>query len=204
MTIIPEDKLDGIILKGKELEEQLGQENTSEKFVELSKEYSEIQSLYNASIEWKKFSKEIIGLKNIIEEETSDIDIKDLAQDELKDLEDKDVVKLAKIIKKEKIESVAVCCLFSYLFADHEIRIREIFKNLLPNVKISLSHEVFPRWREYERASTTIIDAFLKPSVSAYVKNLQNGLHANPEGGIQKPSRSAVLRLFGAELQFGM
>ena len=97
----------------------------------------------------------------------------------LKDLEDKDVVKLAKIIKKEKIESVAVCCLFSYLFAGHEIRIREIFKNLLPNVKISLSHEVFNRWREYERASTTIIDAFLKPSVSAYVKNLQNGLKKN-------------------------
>ena len=97
----------------------------------------------------------------------------------LKDLDDKDVVKLAKIIKKEKIESVAVCCLFSYLLPDHEIRIREIFKNLLPNVKISLSHEVFPRWREYERASTTIIDAFLKPSVSAYVKNLQNGLKKN-------------------------
>ena len=97
----------------------------------------------------------------------------------LKDLDDKDVVKLAKIIKKEKIESVAVCCLFSYLFAGHEIRIREIFKNLLPNVKISLSHEVFNRWREYERASTTIIDAFLKPSVSAYVKNLQKGLKKN-------------------------
>ena len=97
----------------------------------------------------------------------------------LKELDDKDVVKLAKIIKKEKIEAVAVCCLFSYLFAGHEIRIRNIFKNLLPNVKISLSHEVFPRWREYERASTTIIDAFLKPSVSAYVKNLQNGLKKN-------------------------
>ena len=82
-------------------------------------------------------------------------------------------------IKKEKIEAVAVCCLFSYLFAGHEIRVREIFKNLLPNVKISLSHEVFPRWREYERASTTIIDAFLKPSVSAYVNNLQNGLKKN-------------------------
>ena len=109
MTIIPEDKLDGIILKGKELEEQLGQENTSEKFVELSKEYSEIQSLYNASIEWKKFSKEIIDLKNIIEEETSDIDMKDLAQEELKDLEDK-ISKLSEEIKflllpKDKADS---------------------------------------------------------------------------------------------------
>ena len=42
MTVIPEDKLDGIILKGKELEEQLGQENTSEKFVELSVSYTHL------------------------------------------------------------------------------------------------------------------------------------------------------------------
>ena len=109
MTVIPEDKLDGIILKGKELEEQLGQENTSEKFVELSKEYSEIQSLYKASIEWIKFSKEIIDLKNIIEEETSDIDMKDLAQGEVKDLEDK-ISKLSEEIKflllpKDKADS---------------------------------------------------------------------------------------------------
>ena len=67
MTTIPEDKLEGIISKGKELEKQLGQENTSEKFVELSKEYSEIQPLYNASMEWKESSKEIADLKNIID-----------------------------------------------------------------------------------------------------------------------------------------
>ena len=71
MTTIPEDKLEGIISKGKELEKQLGQENTSEKFVELSKEYSEIQPLYNASMEWKESSKEIADLKNIIEDETN-------------------------------------------------------------------------------------------------------------------------------------
>ena len=97
----------------------------------------------------------------------------------LKELNEVDVFKLAKIFKREKIEAVAVCCLFSYLHPNHEIKIREIFNNVLPDVKISLSHEVFPRWREYERASTTIIDAFLKPSVSMYVKNLQNGLKKN-------------------------
>ena len=66
MTTIPEDKLEGIILKGRELEDQLGKENTSEKFVKLSKEYSEIQPLYNASIEWKEFSKEISDLNIVI------------------------------------------------------------------------------------------------------------------------------------------
>ena len=109
MTTIPEDKLDGIILKGKELEKQLGQENTSEKFVELSKEYSEIQSLYNASLEWKESSKEIADLKNIIEDESSDNDMKDLASEELGVLEDK-IIKLSDEIKllllpKDKADS---------------------------------------------------------------------------------------------------
>ena len=109
MTTIPEDKLDGIILKGRELEKQLGQENTSEKFVELSKEYSEIQSLYNASLEWKESSKEIADLKNIIEDESSDNDMKDLASEELGVLEDK-IIKLSDEIKllllpKDKADS---------------------------------------------------------------------------------------------------
>ena len=109
MTTIPEDKLDGIILKGKELEDQLGQENPSEKFVELSKEYSEIQPLYNASIEWKESSKEIADLKNIIEDELSDNDMKELASEELGVLEDK-ILKLSDEIKllllpKDKADS---------------------------------------------------------------------------------------------------
>ena len=53
MTAIPLDKIDSILKKGKNLEEQLGKENTSEKFVELSKEYSEIQPLYESVVEWK-------------------------------------------------------------------------------------------------------------------------------------------------------
>ena len=109
MTTIPEDKLEGIISKGKELEKQLGQENTSEKFVELSKEYSEIQPLYNASMEWRESSIEIADLKNIIEDESSDNDMKDLASEELSVLEEK-ILKLSDEIKllllpKDKADS---------------------------------------------------------------------------------------------------
>ena len=109
MTTIPEDKLEGIISKGKELEKQLGQENTSEKFVELSKEYSEIQPLYNAAMEWKESSIEIADLKNIIEDESSDNDMKDLASEELSVLEEK-ILKLSDEIKllllpKDKADS---------------------------------------------------------------------------------------------------
>ena len=68
MTAIPLDKIEDILQKGKSLEEQLGKENTSEKFVELSKEYSEIQPLYESVVEWKNIYIEISDLKNLLEE----------------------------------------------------------------------------------------------------------------------------------------
>ncbi|HEX4518730.1 MAG TPA: hydantoinase/oxoprolinase family protein [Gaiellaceae bacterium] len=67
---------------------------------------------------------------------------------------------------------VAVCLLFSYLRPEHERRIRELVQEALPGVEVSVSHEVSPVWREYERASTTIADAFVKPSVASYVERV--------------------------------
>jgi N-methylhydantoinase A len=65
--------------------------------------------------------------------------------------------------------AVAVCCLFSYLRPEHEQAISAAVREALPNAAVSVSHEVSPVWREYERASTTIADAFVKPVISAYV-----------------------------------
>ena len=81
--------------------------------------------------------------------------------------------------KRRSIEAIAVCFLFSYLHPQHELRMRELVEDLYPEAYVSLSHEVYPRWREYERASTTIMDAYLKPLVHAYVHNLHEGLLAN-------------------------
>ena len=89
MTAIPLDKIEDILQKGKSLEEQLGKENTSEKFVELSKEYSEIQPLYESVVEWKNIYIEISDLKNLLEEESTDKEMKDLASEELEELEKK-------------------------------------------------------------------------------------------------------------------
>jgi N-methylhydantoinase A len=77
------------------------------------------------------------------------------------------------------IEAIGVCFLFSYLHPRHELRMRELIEEHYPEAYVSLSHEVYPRWREYERASTTILDAFLKPSVHTYVHNLHEGLISN-------------------------
>ena len=77
------------------------------------------------------------------------------------------------------IETIGVCFLFSYLHPRHELRMRELIEEHYPEAYVSLSHEVYPRWREYERASTTILDAFLKPLVHTYVHNLHEGLISN-------------------------
>jgi N-methylhydantoinase A len=68
--------------------------------------------------------------------------------------------------------AVAICCLFAYLDGSHEQRAAAAIRAALPAAEISLSHEVSPLWREYERASTTITDAFVKPVVSRYVQGV--------------------------------
>jgi len=64
---------------------------------------------------------------------------------------------------------VAVSCLFSYLNPAQEDAIAAAVREALPDVPISVSHEVSPVWREYERASTTVADAFVKPLIEGYV-----------------------------------
>jgi len=68
--------------------------------------------------------------------------------------------------------AVAICCLFAYLDGRHEQRAAAAIRAALPEAHVSLSHEVSPLWREYERASTTIADAFIKPVVSRYIQGV--------------------------------
>ena len=77
---------------------------------------------------------------------------------------------------EERVEAVAVCTLFSFLNPVHEKRIGELIMEELPDVPFSLSHEVLPEFREYERASTTIINAFLFKIVSSYLRSLEDHL----------------------------
>ncbi len=72
--------------------------------------------------------------------------------------------------------SVAVCLLFSYLAPEHEERIKARLEREFPGLSISVSHEVSPTWREYERASTTIGDAYIKPVLRSYVAGVESTL----------------------------
>ena len=81
--------IESILKKGKGLEDDLGKENTSDKFVALSKEYSEIQPLYESVVEWKNIYLEVSDLQNLLEDPSTDKEMKDLASEELQELEKK-------------------------------------------------------------------------------------------------------------------
>jgi len=72
--------------------------------------------------------------------------------------------------------AIAVCLLFSYVNPDHEIRVREFLRGRFPEIPISLSHEVAPIWREFERGSTVIADAYVKPTIREYIESARAAL----------------------------
>jgi N-methylhydantoinase A len=80
--------------------------------------------------------------------------------------------RLAELVRASETESVAVCLLFSYLDSSHERAIAERLRQELPDVHVSASHEVLPRFREFERCSTTTIDAYLSPLLGRYLERL--------------------------------
>ncbi|CAN5563606.1 hydantoinase/oxoprolinase family protein [soil metagenome] len=72
--------------------------------------------------------------------------------------------------------AVAVSLLFSYVDAVHERRLAEALRAAYPTAPVSVSHEVAPIWREYERSSTTVMDAYVKPIVARFAGDLERGL----------------------------
>ena len=72
----------------------------------------------------------------------------------------------------QNIESLAVCLINAYVNPTHERRLSEIIDELAPNLPVSLSCEVLPEIREYERTSTTVINAVLQPIVSRYLRTI--------------------------------
>ena len=87
-------------------------------------------------------------------------------------LDEASVRAAASELRAAKVEAVAVCLLFAFLHPAHERRVGELLTVELPDVQVSLSSEVLPEFREYERFSTTAADAYLTPSLSAYLRKL--------------------------------
>jgi N-methylhydantoinase A len=85
---------------------------------------------------------------------------------------------LANTLKAEGIESVAVAFMHSYVNPAHERRVREILKEELPELWVTLSSEVCPEVREYERTSTAVANAYVQPLMDSYLARMQAALAA--------------------------
>jgi N-methylhydantoinase A len=106
----------------------------------------------------------------------------------LADLTDAELRRVARAVKQSGAESVAVSLLFSFLRPEHERRIETAF----PGISVSLSHQVLAEFREYERSSTTVLDAYIKPLVARYIQDLRDRvgrdfLIMKSTGGVASP-----------------
>ncbi|HKP19636.1 MAG TPA: hydantoinase/oxoprolinase family protein [Gaiellaceae bacterium] len=81
-------------------------------------------------------------------------------------------------LKEAGVEAVAVCFLFSFLNPAHEARVAEIVREEFPDAFLSVSSEVLPQYREYERFSTVCLNAYIGPRVARYVRRLEQELEA--------------------------
>lgn len=92
------------------------------------------------------------------------------------ELDEAAVARVATELRDQGVETVAVCLLHAYANPRHEQRIAQIIGEIHPDAMVSLSSDVAPEFREYLRASTTVINAAVRPVVQRYVGNIRNGL----------------------------
>src|SRR5256714_4585826 len=89
----------------------------------------------------------------------------------LEDLSDEEINRLVEEVRRAQPESIAVSLLFSFVRPEHEERISSALASL--RVPLSVSHRVLPEYREYERTSTVVVNAYLQPLMGQYLKRLK-------------------------------
>jgi N-methylhydantoinase A len=94
------------------------------------------------------------------------------AGEELETLSAPDVQRVVERLEREDFDSVAVAFLFSYVNPAHELAVEQALRDAVANVPVSLSHRVAPEWQEYERTSSTVLDAYVGGPVRDYLRDL--------------------------------
>jgi N-methylhydantoinase A len=107
----------------------------------------------------------------------------DAKGDVLAPLDEAAVEALAATLRGCGVEAVAVSLLHAYANPVHERRIGKVLRQLLPNVFVTLSHEILREYREYERTSTTALNAYVGPRVGTYLRRLETYLRKERFGG---------------------
>jgi N-methylhydantoinase A len=118
-------------------------------------------------------------------------------------LDPEQVCDAARTLKDRDVKGVAVCLLHAYANPVHELRVKEILEEELPGVHISISSEILSDHREYERSSTTILNAYVAPGTSGYLRQLDEAVQAwnqsttvwvmQSNGGVISSQRAAEL-----------
>jgi len=91
----------------------------------------------------------------------------------IRDFDEQGARAVARWFRAQGNECVGVCFLHSYMNPDHERRMRDVLAAEHPDCAVSLSSDVLSEYREYERAVTTLVDAFVKPRVAAYARSIE-------------------------------
>jgi N-methylhydantoinase A len=103
---------------------------------------------------------------------------------ELRPLDEESVRAAARFFRRQGIQAVGICLIHSYANPAHERRAAEVFAEEYSDCILSLSCDVLPEYREYERAVTTLVDAFVKPHMGRYLRRISDelgdGLRAKP------------------------
>ena len=113
-------------------------------------------------------------------------------------LDAKDVAGLAQKLEALGIEAVAVCLLHSYANPAHEILAGEVLRREQPGLFVTLSHEILREFREYERTSTTVLNAFVGPRVSRYLSRFEGFAQSAKFRG-----QAAIMRSNGGTMSVG-
>ncbi len=92
----------------------------------------------------------------------------------LRPLDEDSVREAAEFFKRKGVTAIGVCLIHSYANPSHEQQVRDIVSEILPEVEISISSDVLPEYREYERTVTTLVDAFVKPKMNKYLGDIHS------------------------------
>src|SRR6201986_579100 len=106
------------------------------------------------------------------------------------------VTEACRALAAEGVEAVAVCLLHAYANPDHERIAGAMVREALPGAYLSLSHDIMREYREFERMSTTVVNAYIGPKVGGYVKSLSHNL-----GGVGFRGNLSTLRSHGGVMK---
>ena len=129
----------------------------------------------------------------------------------LKPLTQNDIERVIQAVRETNAEACAVCLLFAFESPQHEQALRDALAAALPDLHLSISSDVQPEFREYERFTTTVINAYLQPVLTGYVDRLAKGVAAiaakaslginQSSGGLMTPARAQAVPVRTAKSQ---